>query len=155
MGSFCSKRMPMKEVKLYCQQIDEQPRKKKGDTEIYREPDHVKQSLFTGDTKIVTLQDIMIEAFEKHNDRDFLGIREKDDKGKWNPEYSFKTFQTVQDTAQNLGSGMSFLNLAGKASHKYEFKIKFIGIYAGSVADCIYLDLACAGYGKFKIKTKN
>lgn len=117
-----------------------------GETPIFRHPDASHKLHSTPDQRYKTYQDVLLDLFSSQPHSPYLGSR-RIINGRLQPDFSFLTFEEVEQKAKDLGSGIIKLNFTQEKSQFKDYKLRFIGIYGKNSVEWTLVDIANNLYG--------
>lgn len=139
---------------IYAEEVT--PAEKPGETGIYRNSKQ-KELLVAPRSGARTLQEVFLQNFKDHANKEFLGYRpitgwKEDPKTKrkvpmLEDVYKYYTWAKIEDTIKDLASGIEALDLAPQKQQYQDYKIKFVGIHSKNSVEWIMLDIANLCYG--------
>lgn len=112
-------------------------KKRDGETEVYRHPDHQQQLLVSPGPGLFTLQDIFLNAIKQFKFKKLLGWRETE-----TGPFFWKTYGDCLSDAEHLGSGLIALNLPTHVNEYQNLDMNLIGIFSKNREEWLQLEYA-------------
>ena len=140
-----------KKQTIYNVPATKQPDQAENETVIYRNPLSINKpdlnKLDLEQDNVYNMQDLIIRNFKEIPKCNFLGERRLNPQGIRQKSFTFYKWSDMETITKDLGSGINHLNLAPTLEEYKDFKMRFIGIYAGNIQEWVFTDITAALYG--------